>query len=296
MLKRRFRLPSPALVISLVALSLVLGGTAVAASASKHKDVKADIKLIKKLAPTLSVKHAKTANSATTAASAASATHATSADSATHATSADSATSATNATNATNATTAANANALGGVAASGYVKNSGDIYYQVPFATWAPRLSTDPFTITRYSDAIGFDRGTIGSSSLVLGAGIPTSLYGKALALVGFQMCYSTNTGNAITSVYVYKLTQTTAGNGGSAVVTSDSTTRSDDACRTYSPASPVTLTSADQFQIYLGVNWTSSGTEIWLGRVTAILRPTSTAGPLHKGVASRSVDPNAAH
>jgi hypothetical protein len=81
MSKRRFPLPSPALVISMVALSLVLGGTAVAASTSTHADQKADIKLIKKLAPTLSVKHAKTADSAT---------------------------------NATNATTAANATKVGG--------------------------------------------------------------------------------------------------------------------------------------------------------------------------------------
>jgi hypothetical protein len=67
MFKRRFRLPSPALVISMITLTLVLGGTAVAASTAKHSDKKADTKLIKTLAPTLSVKHAKTANSATSA-------------------------------------------------------------------------------------------------------------------------------------------------------------------------------------------------------------------------------------
>ena len=70
MFKRRFRLPSPALVISMVTLSLVLGGTAFAASTATHKDKKADTKLIKKLAPTLSVKHAKTADNATHATSA----------------------------------------------------------------------------------------------------------------------------------------------------------------------------------------------------------------------------------
>ncbi|HZT83836.1 MAG TPA: hypothetical protein VE984_00245 [Gaiellaceae bacterium] len=110
MLKGRFRGPSPALVISLIALFLALGGTSVAATKvilAKHADKKADTKLVKKLAPSLSVKHAKTANSATTAASA---THATTAD------------SATNATNATNATTAANATALGGISASGYTR------------------------------------------------------------------------------------------------------------------------------------------------------------------------------
>ena len=61
MFKRTFRLPSPALVIATIALALVLGGTAVAASVSGG-DTTADTRLIKKLAPTLSVKKAKTAD------------------------------------------------------------------------------------------------------------------------------------------------------------------------------------------------------------------------------------------
>lgn len=63
---RRLRLPNPALVISLVTLSLVLGGSAIAATTSG--DTKADTKLVKALAPSLSVKHAKSADSATNAA------------------------------------------------------------------------------------------------------------------------------------------------------------------------------------------------------------------------------------
>jgi hypothetical protein len=118
MFKRRFRLPSPALVISMVTLSLVLGGTAVAASTATHKDKKADIKLIKKLAPSLSVKHAKTADDATHATNADSATSATSATNATNATNA---THATSATSATTATTASVANAIGAVT---YVKGN----------------------------------------------------------------------------------------------------------------------------------------------------------------------------
>jgi hypothetical protein len=92
--KRRFHLPSPALVVAAVALFASLGGTSFAATRiiSSHGDKKADTKLIKKLAPTLSVKHAKTANSAKTAANA---THATSADNATNATNSSSADVAT---------------------------------------------------------------------------------------------------------------------------------------------------------------------------------------------------------
>jgi hypothetical protein len=59
MFKHVIRPPSPALVIAMIALAIALGGTAVAAS--RGGGTKAVTKLIKKLAPTLSVKHARTA-------------------------------------------------------------------------------------------------------------------------------------------------------------------------------------------------------------------------------------------
>jgi hypothetical protein len=144
----------------MVTLSLVLGGTAIAATAT-HGDKKADTKLVRKLAPSLSVKHAKTANSATTATSA---THATSSDSATHATSADSATNATHATSAdsatnathatgadsaTTATTAGNANALGGSPASAFVKKSDVLtrHWSCAGTAWENTDSTESYSL-----------------------------------------------------------------------------------------------------------------------------------------------------
>jgi len=109
------------LVISLMALFLALGGTSYAATKvvlTKHKDAKADTTLVKRLAPSLSVKHAKTADNATNA------VNATNAANATHATSADSATHATNATNATKATTAQTANVANSIGAVTYVKGT----------------------------------------------------------------------------------------------------------------------------------------------------------------------------
>ena len=130
MFRHRLRAPSPAFVISLIALFLALGGTSYAATKvilTKHKDAKADTTLVKRLAPSLSVKHAKTANNATNATNATNAvnaTHATSADSATNATNATNATHATNATNATNATTAQTANVANAIGAVTYVKGT----------------------------------------------------------------------------------------------------------------------------------------------------------------------------
>jgi hypothetical protein len=99
----------------MVTLSLVLGGTAVAATTATHKDASADSALVKKLAPSLSVKHAKTADNAT------SAMNATNAVNATHA---NSATTATNATNATTATMAQTANVAKAIGAVTYVKGT----------------------------------------------------------------------------------------------------------------------------------------------------------------------------
>src|SRR6266571_4193268 len=100
MFKHRLRAPSPAFVISLIALFLALGGTSYAATKvilTKHKDAKADTTLVKRLAPSLSVKHAKTANNAT---------------------------NATHATNATNATTAQTANVANAIGAVTYAKGT----------------------------------------------------------------------------------------------------------------------------------------------------------------------------
>ena len=124
MFRHRLRAHSPAFVISLIALFLALGGTSYAAtkvSLTKHKDAKADTALVKRLAPSLSVKHATTADNATNA------MNATNAVNATHATSADSATNATNATDAThatNATTAQTANVANSIGAVMYVKGT----------------------------------------------------------------------------------------------------------------------------------------------------------------------------
>jgi hypothetical protein len=115
----KLSIPSPAMVISVVALSIAIGGTGYAASTvvspgattakkKKPSESTTDKKLIKGLAPTLTVKAAKSATNATNAQNAQNAVNAT---------------NATNAQNAVNAGTANNANNLGGQPASAFVSN-----------------------------------------------------------------------------------------------------------------------------------------------------------------------------
>lgn len=125
--KFKLRLPSPALVISMIALSLVLGGTAFAASTkhhSRHADAKADTKLIKTLAPKLSVNHAKSATNAK------------------HATTADSATTAATADNATN---------FGGKPATAYLASTAvqrGTFFLDPGTTGRVLFTDGPLSVT----------------------------------------------------------------------------------------------------------------------------------------------------
>src|SRR5262245_1591979 len=72
---------SPALVISVIALVVAIGGGTFAIASSQSKqEKKIATKVVRKLAPSLSVTHAKTADRATTAATAARADSAGNAD------------------------------------------------------------------------------------------------------------------------------------------------------------------------------------------------------------------------
>jgi hypothetical protein len=137
---KRFRRFLRRNTIALMALFVALSGTTFAAANVVLPKNSVGTKQLKKNAVT----SVKIKNNQVTGAdvkesslgkvpSASNADHATSSDSATNATNATNSTNATNATNAshastaTTATTATNANALGGVAASGYVRKTGTL-------------------------------------------------------------------------------------------------------------------------------------------------------------------------
>jgi hypothetical protein len=264
-MKRALRAPSPALVVSLIALFVALGGTTYAATSLPRNSV--GPKQLKKNAVT----SPKIKKGAVTAAKIN--TSGLTVPNALHATSADS------------ATTAANASALGGVSASNYLRNSGNIYVQLGQANWEPLDSFDPVSIVRSTDGTQMDPSSPGTFYFRIDGVMPISLYGNALALAGIQICYGTTAPTSITEVALETFDQTTGVPAAGVEIADDKTVRNDSACRTFSPSSPVKLASDTQISIVLKTQWTTGG-GLDLGRATAILQPTSAIASTPKVIA----------
>lgn len=163
MLNSVFRRPSPALAISSVALFLALGGGAFAAASSDNaKDKRIATRVVRHLAPSLSVAHASSADSATNA------SHASSADS------------------------AGNASKLGGSPASSYVQYGTLPGGHTETGMFGIRLSVAAAGVDQPDDPISFpiplaSAPTLGGAADCTGSPTnPTAAPGK-LCLYPFQ-------------------------------------------------------------------------------------------------------------
>jgi hypothetical protein len=182
-MKRRLRAPSPALVVSLVALFVALGGTTYAAT-SLPKNSVGTAQLKKNAVTSAKIKdgsvtagkvdtagltvpnalHAKSADSATKATNATNATHATSANTAASATTATSANSATTAGSATNALS------LGGIPASGYTRNDcNSLTGQVKGFAYVPSSSSFSSTLADLPNAYNCSGEAVQARRIVIG-------------------------------------------------------------------------------------------------------------------------------
>jgi hypothetical protein len=164
--------------------------------------------------------------------------------------------------------------------ASDVPPSTGDMLVNAGFSRWQPYSST--YTSISYNN---FAAGTEFRSSVAslfsfgIQPDIPTTLYGKSLALVGVELCYRTGSGNRISNVRVR--TATHANEPSSSIVSfSDPTVRTDAACRYYLLSTPLTLTPETVVSLYLDVEWTAANTPVVLGRTTFVLRPTGIAAP----------------
>lgn len=99
---------------------------------------------------------------------------------------------------------------------------------------------------------------------------LPVQIAGLPQKLVSVDYCYVTHTATTIQSVGLYK---PDAGPPTPIAGTSDTTSRTDDACRTLVPTAPEPLGPMDAVILSMAVDFTGSS-DLQLGRVTATLAP----------------------
>ncbi len=160
---------------------------------------------------------------------------------------------------------------------------TGMITVSAGFANWRTISSTANLQFSRYANLTYVTNPVTGFDYLGIQPSIPTVLYGRKLFLRGVEMCYAASANANLTWAGIYTYTQS-SGPGAVTQQFSDSTIRTDTACRYYVLSTPVALGADDGADLYIGVNWTTAGTNFSLGRTTFVFSPSATKAPAPTG------------
>ena len=170
--------------------------------------------------------------------------------------------------------------------------STGDILISAGFANWHPFNSTDPLSYTYFSSQTQVSRSASGSSFLSINPDIPPVLYGRSLLFKGVVFCYDTFASTSLNYVEINTYSHVT-GSLGRNLRFSDPTTRTGNACRTYTLSSPVVLGPNDGVNFFIQVNWSAASTQFALGRTTFIFAATNTTVAPSLAPASAGADPD---
>lgn len=175
---------------------------------------------------------------------------------------------------------AGNADTLDAMDSSAFAPKShhheGLVLVSTPWTNWVASnqtVSTSYFgNIVRFtSDADGFG----GPDFLHLTSELPVALHGKRLRILGAELCYdATDSGLVLNGVTLRVQTHSVDATGAVANVFTDSTDRTDAACRRYMFSAPSTLTEEQSVSLMLNAS-SSVPTELEIGRTTFILEAT---------------------
>lgn len=142
------------------------------------------------------------------------------------------------------------------------------------FGNWRLFTSTDNVTFETYSNTVYLKKGSTGSSFFSLHPSIPTVFYGRSLKLLAVELCYTASTDAVLTYIEINTYTHTNSA-GPRTLQFSDSTDRTDAACRYYALPTAVTLTSEDGANIFIQGQWNTANSALLIGRTTFVLAPT---------------------
>ncbi len=158
--------------------------------------------------------------------------------------------------------------------------NTGLIYINVGHQNWHPFKSTDNITLEYYSNEMWFRKATTGSNWLSVAPSLPSSMYGKRLYLNGVRLCYDTESDTTLSGVTIYRQ----YGSDSWVQLLSDTTDRTDSACRTYTLSSPHLLSYNDGIHLWLTVDWGVANTPFGVGITTFILEPSNVNAAIPEG------------
>jgi hypothetical protein len=153
---------------------------------------------------------------------------------------------------------------------------TGLILVSAGFGNWLPFNSNDPLEFAYFSGSTFVDRTAIGYNYLSVQPDLATVLYGRSLQLNGVEFCYGASASAILDYVEINTFRHTT-GAGNRSLLFSDSTDRTDAACRLYTLATPAVLTAEDGANFFISVNWTVASSGFYIGRTTFIFQPTET-------------------
>jgi hypothetical protein len=128
--------------------------------------------------------------------------------------------------------------------------------------------------LARSNSSTSLNSGPADSTTLGIAASMPTELEGRTMKLVRVNACYATPNATTLDQVTLSVTTNTT----GSANTTSplaDPTDRTDDACRDYTPTTPITLGPGTTVALSYSVSFAGGGgNQFVAGRATFYLEP----------------------
>lgn len=152
----------------------------------------------------------------------------------------------------------------------------GQILVNSGFGNWKPFKSTDPLVFENFSSLTRIKRTSTGSNFISIHPDLATVLYGRSLSLTGVEFCYDASADAVLSTVEINTYTHS-VDTGFRTLQFNDGTDRTDAACRLYTLATPVTLTTEMGVNLFVEVNWAVASAAFDVGRATFIFAPTET-------------------
>jgi hypothetical protein len=155
-----------------------------------------------------------------------------------------------------------------------YLQASGEIRLNAPPMMWQKTNagSSDKQLPSIGSTSFGNTTGAT-SDEVLIQPTVPNALLGKPLTLVAIEACYATTTNSTLDTVFVHTTTNDTGVTAGGSPLLTDTTDRTDDACRTYTLPTPHTLAPDEDVSLGFDVDFSTNAASFTAGRATFIFQ-----------------------